>query len=168
MNTPDRNPLDILKSALLLEMRGRSFYSKVAAQTDKESVRAFFTMMAEEEEQHVRELSKQYKAYKAEGAFVPSVTDTENREVADKVMTEGLKKQIDVAGFEAAAVAAAMSMEERAIRLYSDQAKAAADTEERAIYHWLADWERRHLEMLAEIDRDLTEDVWNDNNFWPF
>ena len=168
MSTPDRNPLNILKSALLLEMRGRSFYSKVASQTDKESVKAFFSMMAEEEEQHVRELSKQYKAYKAEGAFVPSAAEEGSRDVADKVMTEGLKKQIDAAGFEAAAVAAAMNMEERAIRLYSDQAKAATDAEERAIYQWLADWERRHLDMLAEIDRGLTEDIWNDNNFWPF
>lgn len=168
MNPPDRNPLNILKSALLLEMRGRSFYSKVAAQTDKEGVKAFFTMMAEEEEQHVRELSKQYKAYKADGAFVPSTANEGGGDLADKVMTEGLKKQIDAAGFEAAAVAAAMSMEERAIRLYSEQAKASTDPEERSIYQWLADWERRHLEMLAEVDRDLTEDVWNDNNFWPF
>ena len=40
---------DILKSAILLEKRGRAFYTKVAKQTEHEGVREFFEMMADEE-----------------------------------------------------------------------------------------------------------------------
>ena len=61
-----------------------------------------------------------------------------------------------------------MGLEERAIKLYSQRAKAADDPQEKALYQWLADWETQHLESLARIDREITEAIWNDNNFWPF
>jgi len=164
----DTNPLDILKKALLLEMRGRSFYAKVARQTDMEPVREFFEMMAAEEKQHVNELSRQYKAYQAEGRFVESTEENGKDSVATGVLTNQLKKRITAASFEAAAVSAAMSMEQKAISLYAKEAKSAADPKAQQVYQWLADWERNHLEMLAEIDREITENIWNDNNFWPF
>ena len=88
--------------------------------------------------------------------------------MAAGVLSRNLKDQLSAAGFEAAAVAAAMSMEERAIKLYSERAEAAEDAGEKALYRWLADWETEHLHFLAEIDRDITERVWTDNQFWPF
>ena len=60
-----------------------------------------------------------------------------------------------------------MSMEESAIKLYSERADAATDPEEKALCKWLAEWETKHLEALATMDRELTEAVWNDNNLWP-
>ena len=72
------------------------------------------------------------------------------------------------AGFEAAAIAAAISMEERAIKLYSQSAKASADPEAKALYQWLSSWEREHLNALLDIDKALMEKIWFDNKFWPF
>ena len=69
---------------------------------------------------------------------------------------------------DAAAISAAMAMEERAIKLYANRAEAAESAEEKRLYEWLSDWETTHLDVLAELDRTLTEQVWNDNNFWPF
>ena len=164
----DSNPVDILKKALLLEMRGRSFYTKVAQQTQEDPVREFFEMMADEEKQHVNELSRQYKAYQADGHFVGTEESDDKDTVSAKVLTDQLKKRITAASFEAAAVSAAMSMEQKAIALYAKEAKNATDPQAQKIYQWLADWEKNHLEMLAEIDREITENVWDDNNFWPF
>ena len=45
----DKTALDILKSAILLEKRGKAFYEKVAEQTPSEAAKRFFDMMAEEE-----------------------------------------------------------------------------------------------------------------------
>jgi rubrerythrin len=59
-------------------------------------------------------------------------------------------------------------MEENAIKLYSERAVATTDPGEKALYDWLANWETQHLSFLADIDRDLTEDIWYDQNFWPF
>lgn len=161
--------IDILKSAILLEKRGSAFYRKVAEDTGSPAVKEFFNMMAEEELQHIRVLSEQAKSYLETGKFSPRGADTaENSQVASRVLSQELKEQIAAAGFEAAAVGAAMAMEERAIALYSKRAEAAEDPEEQQLYRWLAEWESEHLHFLAGIDREITEKVWFDNSFWPF
>ena len=112
----DTNPVDILKQALLLEMRGRSFYTKVAQQTQEGPVREFFEMMAEEEKQHVNELSRQYKAYQADGRFIDTEEVSGKDAVANRVLTDQLKQRVTAASFEAAAVSAARHL--LSLRLY--------------------------------------------------
>jgi rubrerythrin len=162
------NTLEILKSALLLEIRGKAFYEKAAAGADKQAVKDFFNKMAEDEVSHVEILSEQYRAFKKTGKFKPRALDGSQVKVADAVISDNLKASIAAAGFESAAVSAAMGMEERAIKLYSKQAEDAEDPEEKALYKWLAEWETEHLEYLAKIDREITETIWHDNSFWPF
>jgi rubrerythrin len=162
------NVLEILKSALLLEIRGKVFYQKAATEAKNESVMDFFEQMADEENRHIKMLSEQYSAYKEKGKFVPQVLSSFDDAVVDKVLTEAFKNNVAAASFEAAAVSAAMGMEQRAIDLYSKQAAETNDPEEKKLYEWLARWETRHLEELAEIDRQITETIWHDNNFWPF
>jgi rubrerythrin len=160
--------LDILKSAILLEQRGNAFYSKVAEEAKSQAVQQFFTMMAEEERRHIKVLSEQAKSVQKTGAFTPTGFQEESSQIASRVLSQELKEQIAAAGFEAAAVAAAMAMEERSIRLYADRAEESEDPEERRLYRWLAEWESEHLHFLAGIDREITEKIWFDNSYWPF
>jgi rubrerythrin len=162
--------LDILKAAILLERRGKAFYESVAEKAQGEAVQEFFTMMAKEEEEHVRQLSEQYVAYQKDGKFGTAEytsAEVDKHEAATRVLSEKLKQQISAASFEAAAIAAALQMEKRAIELYAGRAKTAEDPDERALYKWLSTWEGGHLDFLNEIDRELTEKVWGDNSFWP-
>ena len=161
---------DILKSAILLEKRGRAFYKKVAKQTELPAVREFFNMMADEEEQHVAILAEQYKSFEENGKFAEQSrgADVAFSGVATEVLSGRMKEEISAADFEAAAIAAAISMEKRAIELYAGREQTVDDESEKALYRWLADWERGHLTFLAEIDQELREQVWNDNSFWPF
>lgn len=163
----ENSSLDILKSAILLEKRGEAFYRHAASQTAHTDVQAFFKTMAAEEVRHVSILSEQYKALKANGRF--EAPDTSQKGSVDQnVLTPDVKARIAAAGFEAAAISAAMLMEERAIALYTKRGKEAQDPEEQKLYRWLADWETEHLESLAAIDGDLKERIWNDSGFWPF
>ena len=162
------NTLDILKSAILLEIRGKDFYQKAADTAENETVKDFFQQMADDETGHIQILSDQFKTVQAEGKFGDWRENAAARQGADTVLNNELKERIKASGFESAAVSAAMGMEERAVQLYSRQANAAADPEEKALYQWLAEWETHHLESLAKIDRELTESIWNDNSFWPF
>ena len=158
--------LKILKQAILL---GMSFYQTAAGQTDSPAVRSFFNTMAEEEVRHIQILSDQFKSYQQNGTFLPSDTAESTIDgVADGVLTGELRKRISAADFEAAAISAAMAMEERAIKLYASRSETAEDPEEKALYRWLAGWETTHLEVLSDLDRTLTEQIWNDNSFWPF
>ncbi|HNX83376.1 MAG: ferritin family protein [Bacteroidales bacterium] len=161
---------DILKEAILLEQRGRAFYSSVAAQTASEAVKQIFTMIANEEEEHIRFLSEQYAHYRKHNVFgdVTVHQGDARDEVTRSVLSEEMKSQISAAGFEAAAISAAMDFEAKAVELYSSRAESANDPNEKSLYRMLAEWERGHHQWLARIDKELREQVWYDNNFWPF
>ena len=162
-------PLNILKSAILLERRGRAFYENAAGAAKDPSVKEFFSMMAKEEVEHIAILAEQYKRYREGNRFAAVAPQTPSPTgVAEAVLNAITASRISAADFESAAVSAAMAMEERAIRLYADRAEATSDPEEKKLYQWLAGWEGEHLEMLSRIERALTESIWNDNQFWPY
>lgn len=161
--------IEILKSAILLEKRGRAFYSKIAGQASGKAVKRFFEMMADEEIKHIDILTEQFKAYQLNKEFTPgNYREDPDGNIASKVLTEELKAEISAADYEAAAISAAMAMESNAINLYSSRAQETPDPNEKALYKWLADWEQQHLDFLSAIDKELTEQIWYDNNFWPF
>jgi rubrerythrin len=169
VNMGEDKTVKILKSAILLEKRGRAFYTTVAQQSDSDAVRQFFVQMADEEKNHIRVLSEQYKVYCETKHFKSGTYGTESAgAIASQVLTRDLKNQVSAAGFESAAIAAAMAMEKNAIALYSQRAQEAKDPNEKSLYEWLSDWEQTHLALLVGIEREITEKIWNDNNFWPF
>jgi rubrerythrin len=161
--------LDILKQALLLEKRGNAFYRKVAQNTTNSAVECFFNIMADEEAKHIQVITDQMRAYKSGGQLLSTVfEDGEKSEAPSQILDPEQKSRIAAADFEAAAISAAISMEEKAIRLYADRAEAATDKTEKALYNWLSGWEREHLNFLIDMDKELTEKVWYDQQFWPF
>jgi rubrerythrin len=166
---PHQTPIDILKEAILLERRGHAFYNKVAEQSDDPDLKAFFRTMAQEEVRHIEILEGQFAAYAQNRQFLPiPEEDRKASPVAPSVLTREVQEKMTAANFEAAAISAAMLMEEKAVALYSHRADATRDPAEEALYRWLADWERSHLSFLAQLDKELREAIWNDNQFWPF
>jgi rubrerythrin len=160
---------DILKEAILLERRGKAFYTTAARQTQSEAARKIFEMMAAEEDEHINFLSKQFAYYEQHKAFkkVDEAGDTDDATVM-AILSEEIKSQINAASFEAAAISAAMDFETRAVQIYSDRAQDATDPNEKEMYQMLADWEKGHHYWLHKINEDLKEQIWYDNNFWPF
>jgi rubrerythrin len=161
--------LEILKMAILMEKRGHAFYAKVAEQTPDEEIKHIFLTMADEETKHVKFLAEQYISFEKEHTFKKvDLPDLADEGFATLILTEEMKSKISSAGFEAAAISAAIDFEKRAIEVYSKQAETSTDPNEKALYHWLADWEKGHLKILSDMDNELKEKVWNDNQFWPF
>lgn len=165
----ENSTLDILKQAIVLEQRGRAFYRNVAERAENKAVQEVFDMLAKEEQKHIQTLSEQFKAYRKDKRFTPvGLNEQDSKSAASEVLTREIKEKISAAGFEAAAISAGIAMEERAVKLYSESAQNASDPEARALYEWLAAWEREHLNMLMDIDKSLLEKIWFDNKFWPF
>ena len=161
--------LEILKMASLMERRGHAFYSKVAEQTPDADIKHIFLTMADEETQHVKFLAEQYVSYEKNNAFKKvEFPDLANEGFATLILTDEMKQKISSAGFEAAAISAAIDFEKKAVDVYSKQAEASVDPNEKALYHWLSDWEDGHLKILVDLDNELKEKIWNDNQFWPF
>lgn len=160
--------ITILKSAILLERQGKTFYTTVAKQTTNKDVKEIFEAMAKEEELHADFLSKQFKSFNEQKKFINLNLKDSPKFSVRQILTTQIKNQISSASYEAAAISAAMLMEEKAIKTYSDRAKETADPNEKSLYEWLAKWEHEHLAFLAELNNELAEKVWYDNQFWPF
>ena len=164
-----KSAVDILKEAILLERRGKAFYTTCARQTQSEAARKIFQMMADEEDEHIEFLSKQFAHYEKNKEFMKNdpAGDVDDETVM-QILSEDIKKEITAASFEAAAISAAMDFETRAVKIYSDRAKEATDPMEKETYQMLAEWESGHHKLLHRLNEDLKEQVWNDNSFWPF
>lgn len=162
----DRSQIDILKGALLLEHKGRALYLSAADTTKFDKVKNLFNTLVDEENKHIDFLSKQFSRLSSGQAF--DLADLpEQSDAADHAFSGGIDGKVSGAGYEAAVISAALEFEKNAVKYYSDQAKAAPDAAEKDLYSWLAKWETSHLLMLSEIDKELKERIWSDNQFWP-
>ena len=159
--------VDIIKGALLLELKGRSFYENVANQTKNDSVKEVFETMAAEEQKHIAILSEHYTSLITKGKIEPREYEERPVDVASSVLVKKVQNEINAADYEAAAISAAMAMEEKAVEYYSGRAENSKDENEAALFRWLANWERTHLQFLNDLDRELRDKVWQDSNFWP-
>lgn len=163
-----KTEIEILKNAILLERQGKSFYETVAKDTKSPAAKKIFALMAQEEEKHVGYLSEHYRSVMEKGLFM-SQTSYDNPEAFSKrVLSKEIKNEIDAASYEAAAISAAIEMEKKAIVLYSGRAEETEEKDEKALYEMLTKWEKTHLEFLAELNKELTEEIWYENSFWPF
>lgn len=161
--------LEILKSAILMETRGQAFYKNVAEQTNNEDVKNIFNIMANEEKLHAEFLSRQYSSIKKSGKPDHLILPEETAEnVVNLILSPEIKNQISGAGYEAAAISASIDMENKAVEIYTDFAHQAKEQEIKDLFLWLADWEKGHVKILSELDKELKEKIWFDNNFWPF
>ncbi len=168
MGSSEDKALDILKGAILLEKRGKSFYAMMAMESKDPEIREFFEGMSAEEDKHIAILSQQYRSYKENKKFVPVQDSDKGSSIdVDKILSGDVKGRLNAASSEAAAIAAAILMERNATQLYSDRANSAKDPEEKKLYRWLADWEQEHIDALFAIEQQLRESIWNDNDFWP-
>jgi rubrerythrin len=164
----EKQEIKVLKTALLLERQGRAFYQKVAKDSQSRAVSDLFTVMAEEEGKHIDYLSKQFASFSASGEFLDREPEGDSRSAVQEILGSDIRKQISAAGYEAAAISAAIEMENRAISVYSGRAEASKDDREKQLYGWLAQWEKGHLKFLAEINDELLEEIWHESSFWPF
>ncbi|OFX19155.1 MAG: hypothetical protein A2033_02015 [Bacteroidetes bacterium GWA2_31_9] len=165
----ENKTVEILKMAILMERRGRAFYAQVAEQTKSPEVKEVFNIMAEEEIMHEKILAEEFKNYSKSQNFVALNLPEDNyNQIAKLILNKDLKNKISSASFEAAAISAAIDMETKAIEVYAERAKTATDDNEKKLYQWLSEWEKGHHKILLDLDNELKEKIWFDNQFWPF
>jgi rubrerythrin len=160
--------LDALKQAILLEIKGKAFYESVARQSKFEGIRHVFETMADEEKGHIDVLTRQFKSVGRSGKFEPTSLQQSAEDFTQLILTDEIKKNAADAAYEAAALGAAMDMEDKAVKYYGERARATDDPLEKEMYQWLSDWEKTHLNLLANLEKQLQEEIWNDQSFWPF
>ena len=163
------NALTILKHAFLMERKGKALYEKAMEHAKNDAVKNFFKDLADDEQEHMNILEKQFKSLMNSSRFNAGGFENDGSRVsAPDILDETLKHKIDAAGFEATAITAAISFEEKAVKMYAKRSEEASDPEEKKLYNWLSVWEKTHLKKLMALETELIETIWNDNNYWPF
>jgi len=163
----DTRALEAIKGAILLEHRGRNLYQHFVRTVRNDAVRDIFETMVAEERHHLDILGEHFKSLMKDGTLANIPLDAKPVDAADEVVSKNISQKISAASDEASAISAAMALEQNAVDFYSKSAHSAQSDTERELFNWLANWEKTHLQLLAEIDRELTEQVWGDNSFWP-
>jgi rubrerythrin len=163
----DHRPIEIIKGAILMEHKGKAFYDSVAQTTKNVSVREIFKSMAIEENKHIDILMSQYVSLSGTGKLKTLAMLEKPVDFSKNILTQKIKTEISGAGYEAAAISAAVNMEQQAIEFYSSRAKETGDGLEMELYDWLANWEKSHLDILVAIDDELKQSIWFDQKFWP-
>jgi rubrerythrin len=163
----EEKKLDIIKGAILLEYRGKSLYESAVKNTEIGPVKELFEFLAMEEDQHIQLLEKQFKkiAKNDESSLDESMLSESKSD--GKIITSEIVDKVSGAGYEAAIIGAALEFEKKAVDYYSTHAASAKNRGERKLYNWLTDWEKGHMVMLAELDKEIKEQIWYDNSFWP-
>lgn len=163
-----KSAIDILKGALLLEKRGRALYDLAFRDCENPAMKSLFEMLVNEEIQHMEFLEKQFTLARDDKPLNISALDAPNTKSADCVVSKEIIKHVSAAGSEAALISAGLDFEKKAVEFYSLHATDAGSNEEREIYKMLAQWERIHLYMLADLETEIQQEAWSDNNFWPY
>lgn len=160
--------LEILKGALLLEYKGKALYESAVKTTEISEVKAVFSVLVNEEIKHIEVLRKHISQVQSQ-SILPDYSELEHLFPAktDPILSKDIIKNVHGAGYEAAVISAALDFEKKAVKYYSDQVSRTEDLGEKTLFKWLAMWEVGHMQMLADLDNELKEKIWNDNQFWP-
>lgn len=140
---------DILRSSILFEMHGEKLYREVAAKAQNQEVRNFFEQMAKDESMHADALRKLFESYQNASKFDTTTHTWFTTNRVEQIRNPMLVELIQTSSFEAAAVTAAILMEEKSVIEYTAMAKNSTDKEEKKLYQWLAAWEQEHVERLS-------------------
>ena len=135
----DRAALAAVRMAFEIELGGRAFYQRAAAESTDDVLRALFGRFAVMEGEHMETLSRRYHVEP------PDPSDAFRVELA-AIFAEVESRPQDPANLFRIAIA----LEKRAADFFASRAgKAADDSAEALLYHELAAEEREHAAILA-------------------
>jgi rubrerythrin len=139
----------------------------VTTTTEVEGVKELFKMLVREEEKHIDLLTRQYSLILKGQTLEAADLEQDDATVTATVISDDVVKEVHGASYEAAVISAALELEKNAVNFYSKQAEEAESEAEKHLYRWLTRWEKTHMMMLAELDSEIREQIWYDNQFWP-
>jgi rubrerythrin len=139
--------MDVFEFAMKMELDGKAYYEKLAADTDDRGLKGIFTRLAADEQKHYDTIL----AIRA-GSPRPMADTTVLEEaknlfevlMADTTIAGSMKRSLD--GYEHA-----RKVEADSVRLYEDMAGKEADPEVRGLLLRIAEEEKRHYTIMDNL-----------------
>ncbi|MBE0431397.1 MAG: ferritin family protein [Dehalococcoidia bacterium] len=153
MEDEQARTLEVLQSALNMEVQGKEFYRKASQESSNRLARELFERLADEEDLHRQKFEEIYAALQR-GQNWPDIEPPRDHGRKLKSLfaeaTAALGGKIEVAESELEAIELAMDMEARSYKLYHSRGEESAFPAERRFYEALAAEEQGH--RLALVD----------------
>lgn len=149
--------LEILETALQLEVDGQEFYLKSAEESKHPLAKSLFAKLAEEEIGHQQAIKTIYEALKS-GNDWPDEPIPHSHQ-AENIFSAALKDphQEKGASDDLEAVNTALRMEEKSFKLYNRRAEEAESGTEVMFFKALAFEEQKHIASLQDTEEYLTD-----------
>ena len=140
--------MDGVELALDLERRGAAYYEGLARETRQPLVRELFTMLAEEEREHLG----LFQAMADDPAFRPDLpAQRENLETKVSRIFDRLGDSARLAADKVDGLEAALRMEQESYDLYRQEARAAKDDGLRRFFEAVMTQELAHFEAIDNV-----------------
>ncbi len=144
--------MEILEYAMKMELDGKAFYEKSAAQTSVPELKKILLQLAEEELKHFHFFRQMKEGNRAEAEATIAVTGStllNSKNLFQQLTDQGKQSSF---GSEVRAIwTEALKIEERAEKAYRDEAAKEADMSKRALLTKIADEEQTHVYLVDNI-----------------
>lgn len=145
---------DVLQLAMGFERNGLSFYQAAATQTKNPAGKKIFLSIADEEQEHLSELEKEYKELLA---HFPGLQDTPPFLVLDRSklpeifpVGDNVRKFVDHETGDLQALTIAMRLEKRSHEFFKKYAEEFTESKGKNIFLTFAEEEKEHFERLQQ------------------
>lgn len=159
------NELEILKTAIINEVEGYSFYRLAADKAKDPEVQEAFNLLAEEEIKHEEWLRRLYQEI-SEGK---SSKELEAKPVKGK--SPGIFKRENInsesGSLEVSVLRIGILMEKASIEFYREAAEKTENNRAKEIYQHLLEWEKEHMDSLEKMYEMAREEWWDIQGFSP-
>lgn len=139
--------MNIFEFATKMELDGKAYYEKLAAETGQTGLKTIFQKLAEDEQKHydtLKELQAGTAAAMADSIVLQQTKNLFENLIKDKSIAESLKKSLD--GYQYA-----RKIEAESVRLYEEMLTKMTDLETVAIIRKIAAEEREHYTILDNL-----------------
>jgi rubrerythrin len=159
-----------LRKAIQTESDGYHFYSMAAASIQDAKGKKVFARLAQEELGHMKFLKSHYDSFVESGKPDSKATLGARSDLsgASPIFSEEIKSRIAEAHFEMMALSVAIKLELSSRQYYLSQSEATSNSQVKAFFGELADWESSHYQALLAQQESLKEDYWDQGGFAPF
>lgn len=159
------NELEIVKTAIINEVEGYSFYRLAAEKADDPEVKESFNLLAEEEKNHEEWLRNLYR-YISEGT-----NDQNDEDKPVKGVSPGIFRRKNMnsesGSLEVSVLRIGILMEKASIDFYREAAEKTGNTRAKELYENLVEWEKEHMESLEKMYEMAREEWWDRQGFSP-
>ncbi|CAK0771788.1 Rubrerythrin domain-containing protein [Gammaproteobacteria bacterium] len=167
MSQPSDGLLELVQSAIGLELNGQHFYRRAAEATDHPRGKAMFLRLAEQEEGHIAEIGALFAGLIGESEWerlsAAEAANPRSSSIIDQLEAAIVARGHSAVADDTQALRLAMELERRAIQFFEGLRNRTDDPVKLEMIHTLAEEERFHYDFLqTQLDSVLNVGIWLD------